>query len=55
MICGTNPNMVNEAAAMPNIVHDIFLSFYSSLSLPVLKLIFFISILSPTAIWNLGN
>jgi hypothetical protein len=31
MICGTNPNMVNEAAAMPNIVHHIFLSFYSSL------------------------
>src|SRR4030042_7133970 len=30
MICGTNPNMVNEAAAMPNIVHPIFLSFYSS-------------------------
>jgi hypothetical protein len=55
MICGTNPNMVNEAAAMPNIVHHIFLSFYSSLGLPVLKLIFFISILSPTAILNLGN
>jgi hypothetical protein len=31
MICGTNPNMVNEAAAMPNIVHHILLSFYSSL------------------------
>jgi hypothetical protein len=31
MICGTNPNMVNEAAAMPNIVHHIILSFYSSL------------------------
>jgi hypothetical protein len=25
------PNMVNEAAAMPNIVHHILLSFYSSL------------------------
>jgi hypothetical protein len=31
MICGTNPNMVNEAAIIPNIVHHIFLSFYSSL------------------------
>src|SRR5512137_2340984 len=30
MICGTNPNMVNEAATIPNIVHHIFLSFYSS-------------------------
>jgi hypothetical protein len=30
-ICGTNPNMVNEAAPMPNIVHHIFPSFYSSL------------------------
>jgi len=47
--------MVNEAAAMPNIVHHIFLSFYSSLGLPVLKLIFILSILSPTAILNPGN
>jgi hypothetical protein len=23
MICGTNPNMVNEAAAMPNTIHNI--------------------------------
>jgi hypothetical protein len=33
MICGTNPNMVNEAAAMPNIVHHIFFS----LSIPLLS------------------
>jgi hypothetical protein len=26
MICGTNPNMVNEAAAMPNTLHDICFS-----------------------------
>jgi hypothetical protein len=47
MICGTNPNMVNEAAATPTIVHTIVRSFYSSLSLPILRLHFYIAILSP--------
>jgi hypothetical protein len=55
MICGTNPNIVNEAAAMPNTIHNICFSFYSSLGLPVLKEVFFIPILSPTATRNMGN
>jgi hypothetical protein len=38
MTCGKNPDMVNEAAAMPTIVHTIWRSFYSSLGLGVLGL-----------------
>jgi hypothetical protein len=49
MICGTNPNIVIEAAAIPTIVHNIDLSFYSFLSLRVLRVIFSISSLWPIA------
>jgi hypothetical protein len=38
MTCGKNPDMVNDAAAMPTIVHTIWRSFYSSLGLVVLGL-----------------
>jgi len=43
--------MVNEAAAMPNIVHHIFLSFYSSL----ISQRYALFALHYACIWNMAN